>query len=439
MKKKNYKYAYYSPILGCDPEFFFDSKNGVVGAEKILPKEGIKQPGSYSSNIIIDGVQAELNPPANTCRALLGNSLKYCFVLLKERMSSQKGISVNITGTVVVPEEEFKTLSEESKVFGCMPDINAYKNQQNKIEINPKVSRVRTAGGHLHVGAEYNSVKCEEYSLQQLLVKKHSNGEPGLNLHQLKNGEPIQFTPYQEKLIGKSFCKDSKVQLGAMALALQDYVLSIKLMDIIVGNTCVMLDTDPANAERRKIYGKAGDFRLTNYGLEYRTLSNFWLRDYKLMSLVTGLVRTAVTISTDYHAGNKDLAIDILNCVKEKDIINAINNNDVVLAKKNFLKLAKILEQVPFDSSRFPIQGSSMVAFLHFVNRGLDYWFKSNPIESWTALSDGHGNGFESFTAGTITTDLEKFYGVKYTTDNQKKIHALVMKDFKNSMKHKTN
>ncbi len=72
-----------SPNMGCDPEFFFKFKGEVVGAEKFLPKEGIK---TSSSKFIIDGVQAELNPAPNTCRANLGNELVRCFKTLVEEL-----------------------------------------------------------------------------------------------------------------------------------------------------------------------------------------------------------------------------------------------------------------------------------------------------------------------------------------------------------------
>lgn len=48
----------------------------------------------------------------------------------------------------------------------------------------------------------------------------------------------------------------------------------IRCMDLFLGVPSVVLDPDK---ERRKLYGKAGAFRLKEYGVEYRTLSNFWI------------------------------------------------------------------------------------------------------------------------------------------------------------------
>lgn len=48
----------------------------------------------------------------------------------------------------------------------------------------------------------------------------------------------------------------------------------IRAMDLFLGVPSLVLDKDK---ERRKLYGKAGAFRYKPYGVEYRTLSNFWI------------------------------------------------------------------------------------------------------------------------------------------------------------------
>ena len=48
----------------------------------------------------------------------------------------------------------------------------------------------------------------------------------------------------------------------------------VKSMDLHLGVPSVLMDSDQT---RRQLYGKAGAFRPTSYGFEYRTLSNFWL------------------------------------------------------------------------------------------------------------------------------------------------------------------
>jgi len=59
---------------------------------------------------------------------------------------------------------------------------------------------------------------------------------------------------------------------------LKDYTTAvncIKAADLFLGIPSVLLDAD---TRRRELYGKAGCFRIKPYGVEYRTLSNFWLK-----------------------------------------------------------------------------------------------------------------------------------------------------------------
>jgi hypothetical protein len=52
-------------------------------------------------------------------------------------------------------------------------------------------------------------------------------------------------------------------------------------MDFILGLESIVLDKDD---RRREMYGKAGCFRFKSYGVEYRTLSNFWIANDSLIN-----------------------------------------------------------------------------------------------------------------------------------------------------------
>lgn len=66
--------------------------------------------------------------------------------------------------------------------------------------------------------------------------------------------------------------------------------------DVVLGLPSVMLDAD---TRRRERYGKAGAYRDKPYGVEYRTLSNFWLRSDALKAWVYEAATRAAT-DTDY-------------------------------------------------------------------------------------------------------------------------------------------
>lgn len=88
----------------------------------------------------------------------------------------------------------------------------------------------------------------------------------------------------------------------------------IKAMDLFLGVPSVLIDPDK---ERRKMYGKAGEYRLTSYGVEYRPLGGFFLLTDELLT---------------WAFNNTMKALEFVNTggiiTNESDIIKAINNCD---------------------------------------------------------------------------------------------------------------
>jgi nucleoside-diphosphate-sugar epimerase len=73
---------------------------------------------------------------------------------------------------------------------------------------------------------------------------------------------------------------------------------------------------------RKQLYGKAGALRYKEYGVEYRTLSNFWIFKEELIRWVwRNTARALENVSMDYTP-------------YADEIQQAINNSDKVLAKK---------------------------------------------------------------------------------------------------------
>lgn len=95
-------------------------------------------------------------------------------------------------------------------------------------------------------------------------------------------------------------------------------ILVVKAMDLFLGVPSVLMDN---GEERKKLYGKPGAYRPKTYGVEYRTLSNFWIFEKKYVEWVW--------YSTERALQNLHLAD------KYKDtILNVINNNDKKAAEK---------------------------------------------------------------------------------------------------------
>jgi len=81
------------------------------------------------------------------------------------------------------------------------------------------------------------------------------------------------------------------VHIGLANMSRVDKVMVGRLLDLQLGLWSVVKDTD---TRRRELYGQAGSIRFKPYGLEYRTLSNFWLRNEDLMEKVFTGVSTAL-------------------------------------------------------------------------------------------------------------------------------------------------
>lgn len=312
--------------LGSDPEFFFKKDGKVIGAEKVLPKEGMINLSNYGK-VIIDGVQAELNPVPSDCRE---SHLFFIANLLKD--AQNMGYDISFDNTVDVSKEELKTLSPECQGFGCSPSKNVYGANPVRVKDASQFYK-RSAGGHIHLGI----------------------GNSELN--------------YNE----------------------EDFKKIVRLLDILVGNTCVLIDRDENNRVRRENYGRAGEYRTPPHGLEYRTLSNFWLDSYTLGHFVLGMSRYAVMV---YLNGLYDKVVGMVN---EQDIITAINNNDFDLAFANFKKLIPLFMDTPYNGA-YPLTTETLPGFLHLVEVGYKAVFPHG-VESFARLATNWSQriGFESW------------------------------------------
>lgn len=99
---------------------------------------------------------------------------------------------------------------------------------------------------------------------------------------------------------------------------------TIKVMDLFLGAPSVLLDPD---TNRRALYGKAGAFRYKPYGVEYRTLSNFWIWKKDLIEWVYHQVKAGLTFIENNKITEK-IELDLQNC---------INTNNKHLAQKFIL------------------------------------------------------------------------------------------------------
>lgn len=94
----------------------------------------------------------------------------------------------------------------------------------------------------------------------------------------------------------------------------------VKYFDVYVGLPSVLYDTD---VRRRTLYGKAGSFRLQEWGVEMRLLSAAMYANEKFMRIIWNGVIQAI------NAYNHDIMLPDPAYVRK-----AIDNSDVELAKQ---------------------------------------------------------------------------------------------------------
>lgn len=325
--------------LGCDPEFFIQTKVGaVIGSELVLPAKGFSLDQGYNTTVQ-DGIQVELHPHHHHCRQSLGANIKRCLEGLAAKLKENPDFVLSFDSMVEVTQEDLEKLSEKSRQLGCQPSDNIH-NSKLTIGVNPASYMKRSAGGHIHLGL----------------------------VGQLLN--------YRREIV--------------------------KPLDILVGNLGVLIDRDPSAAERRKVYGRAGEFREPPHGLEYRTLSNFWTRSWYLAHLMFGMTRLAASAvheshlaalnhGVPYKAGDSPFD-QLLAAVEMPKVVKAINLNDRDLALENWEATKPWIKRWSPRGYReqdrtHPVAASWLGHFDFFFDRihkkGLEFWFPQDPFTDW--------------------------------------------------------
>lgn len=204
--------------IGADPEFFLKEKLRPVSAHDYLPIFGGKHNPLQVPNgaIQVDGTAVEFNiTPAENEHEFVSH-VDQVLLTLRDKIDSK--YDFHFFPTQTYSEDYFATIPFEAKELGCDPDFDAYTLQPNP---KPNVeSTMRTGSGHIHVG----------------------------------------WT--------------SGLDVNSQAVMLDCAVL-VKQLDAVLYPASRVWDKD---TKRSEMYGKPGAFRVKPYGVEYRVLSNAWLR-----------------------------------------------------------------------------------------------------------------------------------------------------------------
>lgn len=218
--------------IGCDPELAVrDRKTGeFISAHNLIPgtknePHKVSDANGEFGAVQVDGVAAEFNTmPQFTAQGFSDNISKVIGSL--KSFVGEKYELVSLPA-VHFKEDYFKSLPDHVKELGCNPDYDAYTGQITE-KPDGAATLMRTFSGHIHIGGWYN-------------------GDPTSEIHQ------------------------------------DDCRIVAKNLDIYLGLYSLQWDPDK---DRRKLYGKAGCYRPKPYGIEYRPMSNVWLRTPQLQQWV---------------------------------------------------------------------------------------------------------------------------------------------------------
>lgn len=255
--------------IGCDPEMFLREKETGRFRSAIPYVKGTKhapQPLPCGGNVQFDNVAIEFGTvPAETPEQFVA-SIKGVLHDLKEVVPEDCELAD--VPSACFPEEELE--HPEACRFGCDPDFDAWEMAQNEPPC-PSDPTFRSCGGHIHVGMK----------------------------------EGYEFL---DDFPGKA--------------------ATIRMMDAFHGVIATILDNSEEAIRRRELYGKAGCHRVTDYGVEYRTLSNFWIKSPNLAMLMYYLTQDVLEV---VKAGVDEALIEDIGA---DEIQNIINEGKVEEAKK---------------------------------------------------------------------------------------------------------
>ena len=280
--------------IGTDPEFFIKDKSGkYINAENMFPgSKDAPHMMKSGAGLQTDNVAVEFASPVSSDGADLVRKLRATFHELYE--SIPENMELDLSPSAIFDEDQLQT--EQAQLFGCSPSYCAWEVAE-KEPPNAERSPLRSIGGHVHIGTT--------------------------------NDDNNDFLKTHEGKIN-----------------------TVRMCDAFLGIISVVLDNSEEAKERRKLYGKAGDHRPTEYGVEYRTLSSFWLKSPDLVMLIDSLVTDVLKVVREKKYDKIIKRLEgpekIQNIINENDYnaaIEAVDNVLIYYMSDNSIELFSICRQ----------------------------------------------------------------------------------------------
>jgi hypothetical protein len=210
-------------LVGADPEFFLKKGDVNVSAHDIVPGDKSKPFPLAMGAVQRDGTAVEFNIKPAVSSQEFTNSIECTLADIRKMVPAD--LEFDFTPSVIYPKDYFDAIPQGSKELGCDPDFNAYTESRNTLpQLQGRLATMRTGAGHIHIG----------------------------------------------------WTKDASVSDRSH---FWDCCTLVKALDAYFQRAVPLWDQDN---RRRQLYGALGAFRPKPYGVEYRVLSNAWLKYPKL-------------------------------------------------------------------------------------------------------------------------------------------------------------
>jgi hypothetical protein len=347
------------PSMGGDPEFFVSSKKGkVINADAFFPSK--HEPlfvGDQKkiNKLFFDGIQAEIAFGHSTCRDTIIHNSRACLNLARHKMPSDHKILLKPSAKI--DRQIIENADPEARIFGCAPDFNAYTRSVNTEAIDASKHPFRYAGGHMHLG---------------------------LSSPYLKEGQSEYDLVHRD----------------------ENHLKIIKFLDLMVSIPTLILDNGVGSKRRRDKYGKAGCFRPTPYGVEYRTPSCWWLKSPMTTSLVFGFAKLAWTMLVNHVEDEFRSAID----PDEEVVRGIINESDVKSSLAMWKKMRPYMAVAGVrDTNPMALPSVQVTGGVDFVPPAREFMkelpdFRGTPVYPLAVFEYAIKNGLEA----VISKDVDE-------------------------------
>lgn len=263
-------------FVGSDPEMFTQTPSGIITsvAGRLGCDKWNKRELHPDVRLQEDNVLAEFDINPHSEFEAFDENMQRGLDSIRQVLENELDCTIaEGVSSHIYTMEELESFDKSAFIFGCEPDFNALTGMQN-----PKPAAadagLRTAGGHIHIG-------------------------------------------YAEH-ISKDQFSHSQAICGVMC-------------DYFLGLPSLLLDKDD---RRRELYGKAGSVRMKSYGIEYRTLSNFWVFSQMQRQFIWGQAHKAF----EYTIGDYER---LINLVDPEHVQQIINTGDKKMAEQ-YIKMLDI-------------------------------------------------------------------------------------------------